>query len=326
LDKINDVLDAMERVKVLVIGDLMMDQYVWGHVDRISPEAPVPVVKVQGESIDPGGAANVVNNIKSLGGSVFPCGVVGRDSLGRQLVQKLQRKGIDTKGIIADGDRPTTLKTRMMAQKHQILRIDREVSSPVSTTTFRKLIAFIKSAISKIDVVIIEDYGKGVVTRKMIVQVIRMAKKAKKIVAVDPKEKHFEFYKGIDVITPNVYELAQAVHANIYDKRSLIRATKELQKNLKCPIVLVTQGENGLTLFQSRKPPFHVAANAREVFDVSGAGDTVIAVFCLALATGMNPERAAKIANSAGGLVVGKLGVAVASKKELKARIKEMQL
>jgi len=326
LDKINNVLDAMGRVKVLVIGDLMMDQYVWGNVNRISPEAPVPVVKVQGESVDPGGAANVVNNVKSLGGTVFPCGVVGLDSLGEELIQKLKRKGIETKGIIGDGNRPTTLKTRMMAQKHQILRIDREVSSPVSTTTFRKLIAYIKFAIPKVDVVIIEDYGKGVVTREMIVQVIRLAKKAKKIVAVDPKEKHFEFYKGIDVITPNVYELAHAVHADIYDKRSLIRATKQLQKNLNCPMVLVTQGENGVTLFQSRKPPFHVAANAREVFDVSGAGDTVIAVFCLALATGMDPKRAAQIANSAGGLVVGKLGVAVALKKELETRIKEMRL
>lgn len=318
-----NIIQSFRKVKIMVVGDLMMDEYIWGSVSRISPEAPVPILKIAKRTCSPGGAANVVNNVVSLGGHVVPCGVIGGDLLGRKLKGLMRQQKINVSGIIVDGARPTTLKTRIMAQRHQMLRVDDESSQVLSQKILSKVLAFMRKKIKSVDAVIIEDYGKGVVTRELVREVIRMARKSKKIVAVDPKEKHFDIYKGITLITPNVHELSKAVDIVVDDRVDLNRAAKKLLGSLGCKMVLVTQGESGLTLYHKKQKPFRVPAMAREVFDVSGAGDTVIAVFCMAIAAGAELRAAARMANCAAGIVVGKLGVATVSPKELIARMRD---
>ncbi|MCH7590173.1 D-glycero-beta-D-manno-heptose-7-phosphate kinase [PVC group bacterium] len=324
MDTYLKIMRRITKVKALIVGDFMLDEYVWGQVSRISPEAPVPVVKVQTKTSTPGGAANVVNNIRCLGAKVYACGIVGSDTNGRELVKRMKHPLVDTSGIIKDTSRITTKKTRIMAQKHQMLRIDKEDSAPVNKKVFQKMKQVIAKTIRKVDFVIIEDYGKGVVTKDMVLFVKRAAQKAKKFVAVDPKENHFELYRGITLITPNAYELEQATRIATAGSKGVEAAAKLLQKKLKCQLVLVTQGEKGMSLFGKGQKPLTVPAMAREVFDVSGAGDTVIAVFCLAVAAGADVKRASRLANLAAGIVVGKLGVAVATRQEILHRLHEI--
>lgn len=324
MDTYLKIMRRITKMKALVVGDFMLDEYVWGQVSRISPEAPVPVVKVRTKTSIPGGAANVVNNIRCLGAKVYACGIVGSDTNGRELVKRMKHPLVDTSGMIKDTSRVTTKKTRIMAQKHQMLRIDKEDSAPVNKKVFQKMKQVIAKTIRKVDFVIIEDYGKGVVTKDMVLFVKRAAQKAKKFVAVDPKENHFELYRGITLITPNAYELEQATGIATDGSKGVEAAAKLLQKELKCQLVLVTQGEKGMSLFGKGQKPLTVPAMAREVFDVSGAGDTVIAVFCLAVAAGADVKRASRLANLAAGIVVGKLGVAVATRQEILHRLREI--
>jgi D-glycero-beta-D-manno-heptose-7-phosphate kinase len=317
------IIPKFSKAKILVIGDLILDEFVWGEVSRISPEAPVPVVWVKSESFMPGGAANVANNIASLGANVYMAGIVGNDERAGILKEGLMKKGINIDGVISDDSRPTTLKTRVVANHHQqVVRIDREKIDGISASVLDKIIAYAKDIIDEIDAVIIEDYGKGVISAKLLREVLSIAKKKKKIITVDPKEEHFAYYKGVTALTPNHHEAGRAIGIKPKDSENILKIGKALVEKLKCEGVLVTLGENGMQLFQKNGAITHIPTVAQEVFDVSGAGDTVISVFTLALALGVDMKDAAYISNIAAGIVVGKVGIAVITQKELIERLK----
>ncbi len=317
-----DIIKKFGNSKIMVIGDFILDQYIWGKVDRISPEAPVPVVDVIKENFIAGGALNVGNNIKSLGASVIPCGVIGRDRVGRNFLKIVKRKNINTSGIIVDPHRPTTLKTRVIAHSQQVVRFDREKREELSEKDKLKIIDFCREKIPVIDGIIIEDYGKGVIFPELIREVVKAAKKNSVFVAVDPKEKHFEYYKGVTVITPNKKEAYGALGTSPDESCMTVdEVGKELLKKLKCEAVLITLSEEGMALYMSERKSVKIPTAAREVYEVSGAGDTVIAVLSLALSVGADFCDAAYISNVAAGIVVGKVGTVVVTKRELEESI-----
>ncbi len=317
------LVNRLPKARVLVIGDLILDEFIWGDVERISPEAPVPVVWVKSESFMPGGASNVASNLQALGTTPFLCGIIGRDERGKLLQQELQKRGMDTNGLIVDGARPTTMKTRIVAHHQQVVRVDREKTSEINGNILDQILAYVRKQIEKIDALLIEDYGKGVVSARLIQEVVSMAKARKKIITVDPKEDHFAYYQGVTVITPNHHEAGNAVGIKVNGDESLHRVGRELLKLLQCDSVLVTLGENGMCLFETKGKVTHIPTVAQEVFDVSGAGDTVIAALTAALSVGATMEEAARLSNFAAGIVVGKVGVAVATREELIERIVE---
>jgi len=323
LTKIEGTISKFSGVKILVVGDLILDEFIWGDSSRISPEAPVPVVLVERESLMPGGAANVANNISAIGANAHLSGVIGKDEHGRQLEIILKKKGVDLEGVISDPERPTTLKTRVVARHQQVVRIDREKSAHLNDSIGGELVNYIKEKIKDVDGIIIEDYGKGVITPKILKEIIPPAKRAGKIIAVDPKEEHLSYYKGVTVITPNRKEAEAMGGIKASDDSSLNRLGRSLLKKLNLQSALITLGEQGMRLFERSGRITHIPTVAQEVFDVSGAGDTVIAVFTAALCAGAKMIEAAHISNFAGGIVVGKVGVATTSQAELKARIRD---
>ena len=321
-ERLLEIVELFPKAKILVVGDFVLDEYVWGSVSRISPEAPVPVVNVKRESFLPGGSLNVANNIRTLGGTVFPCGMLGRDLEGRMLFRKIRAEGIDTGGVIRDRSRPTTVKTRIIAHSQQVVRVDREKVEPISRKDARKILQFIRRKIKEIDALIVEDYGKGVVEPGLLKPLFTLAKKYKKPVLVDPKEKHFELYKDVTMITPNRSEAYGAFGGGPNGReRNLEEVGRELLKKLRSKAVLVTLGEEGMALFEKNHAAVKIPARAREVYDVSGAGDTVIAVLTLGVACGATFQEAAVLANAAAGIVVGKLGTATVEPWELKRTI-----
>jgi D-beta-D-heptose 7-phosphate kinase/D-beta-D-heptose 1-phosphate adenosyltransferase len=311
-----DLLAKFSRSNVLVVGDLILDKFIWGDVSRISPEAPVPVVHVERESSMPGGAANVSCSINALKGKTSITGILGNDTDGR-LLKRLLSKIADTTGLIIDKKRSTILKTRIVARHQQVVRVDREQLESCNKYVTEKIINHIKKNIKKYNAIIIEDYGKGVVSPQLIKSVMSIANRKKMIVTVDPKEEHFSYYKGVTCITPNQAEAEKAINIKIKDQKSLFAAGKKLLKKLNCSAVLITRGEHGMCLFEKGKKPVQIPTQAQEVFDVSGAGDTVIGAFTLALASGATLQEAAYISNFAAGVVVGKVGVGTCSQKEL---------
>lgn len=317
---VNGLFSRFEKTRVLVVGDLMLDEFIWGKVSRISPEAPVPVVWTQTESVMPGGAANVANNIRSLGGQAIVAGVVGNDRWGKILLAELETLGINTNGVVTC-NRPTTVKTRVIAHHQQVVRVDREERSPLSATLINQLSRRVQSQLKEVDAVVIEDYGKGTITRALLKRLIPAARALKIKVIVDPKEDHFDLYQGVTALTPNRAEAAGVVGRELEKDADIERAGKELVRKLKCEAVLITLGEDGMCLVERSGKHTRIPTVAREVFDVAGAGDTVIAVFALAVAGGTNVVRAAEIANQAAGIVVGKVGVGVINSKELRARL-----
>jgi len=323
--RLRNIISGFNQAKVLVVGDLILDEFIWGNVTRISPEAPVPVVWVDSENFMPGGASNVANNIRSLGGEVYLTGVVGDDMRGEVLQALLRKKGVFCGGIFTDKERPTTQKTRVIAHHQQVVRIDREKLLPLPDKLLDNILDFIREKITEVDALLIEDYGKGVVVPRLVREIVRTAKKHKKIISVDPKETHFSYYRGVTTITPNHHEAGSAVGFSIKDDASLEKAGNKLLEKLKCESVLITLGENGMCLFQKGKKSVKIDTVAQDVFDVSGAGDTVISAYTLARAMRASPPEAAHISNCAAGIVVGKVGVAVANREELLDRIcKEM--
>ncbi len=322
VEKFQKIISQFPSSKIMVVGDFILDEFIWGSVTRISPEAPVPVVKVDRESFMPGGSLNVAHNVSTLKGNVFPVGVLGKDLYGRMLVKAIRREGIDTGGVVYDAARPTTLKTRIIAHHQQVVRFDKECYEEITAKTKRALLSFIKKRIQSIDVVIIEDYGKGVITAPFLKQVIQIAKRAGKKVVVDPKEKHFTYYRGVTALTPNRYEAYTAVGLEPNSKVPVEKVGSQIIRKLGLDCLLMTLGEDGMGLFEKNGKFHRIPTTAKEVFDVSGAGDTVIAVFALALASGAKPLEAAIIANLAAGVVVGKLGTATLDKKELLEAIK----
>ncbi len=322
--ELEEAISAFPRAKVLVVGDLMLDEFVWGEVDRISPEAPVPVVWVKRESFMPGGAANVARNITALGGRAMVCGIVGKDSAGRRLRKMLGDSGVDTNGILEVDDRPTTVKTRVVAHSQQVVRIDREDPSDLERRYEERLLQLAKAAIDEADAVIIEDYGKGVITRSLLSRIIPYAHKQRKIVSVDPKKDHFSFYRNVDVITPNRKELAEAAGRPLKTMADVDKSARALMRRLSLKGLLVTLSELGMKLYLPRRS-VHIPTAALEVYDVSGAGDTVIASFTLARAVGLDPVRSAVISNISAGVVVGKVGVATCSVEELRRHFDEVE-
>ncbi|MBI4352651.1 MAG: D-glycero-beta-D-manno-heptose-7-phosphate kinase [Candidatus Omnitrophica bacterium] len=320
---VQKIISSFKNAKVLVVGDLILDEFIWGTVTRISPEAPVPVVWVDAENFMPGGASNVAHNVRSLGGEVFLAGVVGNDSRGETLRALLQKKGVHCDGVFVDKQRPTTQKTRVIAHHQQVVRIDREKAQALPAAVLSDLLDYAREMIRKVDALLIEDYGKGVIVPKLVKELVRLGKRHKKIIAVDPKEDHFSYYHGVTTITPNHHEAGTAAGFPIKDDLSLKKAGQTLLDRLRCETVLITLGENGMSLFQKGRPMVKIPTVAQDVFDVSGAGDTVISAYALARAGGAAPAEAAAISNFAAGIVVGKVGVAVTTPEELLERMRK---
>jgi D-beta-D-heptose 7-phosphate kinase/D-beta-D-heptose 1-phosphate adenosyltransferase len=309
------------RVTVLVVGDLMLDEFVWGKVSRISPEAPVPVVWVQSESVMPGGASNVANNIRALGGQVRMAGVIGTDRWGNLLLDELEQRGVDARAVVRSSARPTIVKTRVIAHHQQVVRVDREQPSPLDAAVADRLIEMVTQQLDHVDAVIIEDYGKGVINRKLLEVVIPLARAKGRIVTVDPKEDHFDLYHNVTALTPNRAEAGGAVGRELDGEADVMAAGEELLHTLHSEAVLLTMGEDGMCLFEKGGRRTRVPTVAQEVFDVAGAGDTVIGTFTVALAAGAPMPEAAVLANHAAGIVVGKVGVAVTTPEELVGRL-----
>jgi D-glycero-beta-D-manno-heptose-7-phosphate kinase len=316
-------IDGFSKTKVLVLGDIIMDEYIWGDVSRISPEAPVPVVDVRQETKMLGGAANVVNNIAALGGRAVLCGVVGNDGTGEEIIRKIQELDLPAGGIIRVSGRPTTIKTRIVAQSQQVVRFDRESRNAVGEEHVRKLLSWIEGEKDRIHAVVVSDYDKGVVSPEIMQGLKTICRGSGVILAVDPKPNHFDYYRGIDVITPNHHEAGAFCRTRIVDKESLVHAGTKMLEELQCRSVLITQGKEGMTLFEQNGEITHIPTVARKVFDVTGAGDTVIGAFCLGLAAGMDLKSAATIANFAAGIVVGEVGTTAVKAHDLKQVIRE---
>jgi D-beta-D-heptose 7-phosphate kinase/D-beta-D-heptose 1-phosphate adenosyltransferase len=282
----------------------------------------VPVVNITKENLLLGGAANVVNNIHSMGGVVRVCGVIGDDEAGKQLLQLLRVQGINSEGLIKDQKRPTTIKTRIIAHNQQVVRFDRETKDKIEKETRRRIFDYIKQQIIEgLDAIVLSDYCKGVVTKDLVKDIVNIAKKHDVIVSVDPKINHFGMYSGVTILTPNVSEASIGSRIEIVDEGSLLKAGTLLLKRLKCKAVLITRGEQGMSLFEHGGRITHIPTVAQEVFDVTGAGDTVISALTLAMAAGACTATAAVISNYAAGIVVGIVGTATVKPEELKQRI-----
>ena len=309
------IIKKFKNRKILVIGDIILDHYIWGKVNRISPEAPVPVVEVARESFMLGGAANVAHNIVSLGGRASVIGINGKDVAGEALVNMLEQKGVDCSGVF-DSNRPTTLKTRVIAHNQQVVRFDREDSKYIEGKILKGLLDYINSVIPGHDAIIISDYKKGMVSSELIKGILRNPKAKKMFIAVDPKVGHFGFYRGVSLITPNEMEASSGSNIEIKDDKTLVSAGKILMRKVGCRAVLVTRGKQGMSLFEKNKIT-NIPTVARKVYDVTGAGDTVISAFTLAYVSGASMEQAAIVANHAAGIVVGEVGTAVATPEQL---------
>ncbi|HLD83261.1 MAG TPA: D-glycero-beta-D-manno-heptose-7-phosphate kinase [archaeon] len=297
--------------KVLVIGDVMLDRYLHGDVTRISPEAPVPVVRVERESFVPGGAANTANNIVSLGGVAHVISVVGADSSGSLLLREMEKSGIDTSGILRDSSRPTIEKTRVLGQTHQMLRLDYESVDSVGASVESNIIKNIERAVPLVDIVVISDYGKGVVTENMLQFLYDACERNGKDIIVDPKPKNAKFFTNVFLVTPNEKEAME-----ITGEEDVEKCAESLSHMLSANI-LITRGEKGMFLYEKNRRKAFIPTQAMEVFDVSGAGDTVVATLALCIAAGMEIEDAAVAANQAAGIVVGKMGTSVVTPDEL---------
>jgi len=326
--KLESILKRFPRVRLLVVGDIMMDRSIFGKVSRISPEAPVPVIIAEAEDFSLGGAANVAHNIRSLGGTVSLCGILGNDENGGKIRGRIVEKGIQTEGIFFEQGRQTTVKTRIIAHHphyQQLVRVDRETTDHPKASTFRNLSKFLMEKMEDFDGVVFSDYGKGLLTRRLIQTIINRAKQSKKLIMVDPKVKNFFFFRGATVITPNTNEASEASRIPVTDQVSVEKIGRSLLKRLRCNALVITQGEKGMTIFERDQRPYRVPTVAKEVYDVTGAGDTVIGTMALALGTGphVSVKDAASLANYAAGIVVGKVGTAIVSSQELLKVIRE---
>ncbi len=316
---ISSIIKHFEKLSILVIGDIMLDRYIWGKVKRISPEAPVPVLRISGENLLPGGAANVALNLKSLGANVELYGVVGRDQEGKKLVDLLKQIEIKSKGIIFDPKRPTTTKTRLIAENQQIARVDREETHPISNEFEDKLLNLIAKSIKSRapNGIIISDYAKGAINRDLSSEIIKLAKRNGIFVAVDPKGRDFTKYRGASVITPNEREAEEICGFSFRDDKALKKAFETLIKQTGADGALITRGKQGISFYVKRGNVRTISSDAREVFDVTGAGDTVISAFTLAFLSSNSWEDSVKIANQAAGIVVNRIGTATVTGGDL---------
>ncbi len=313
---------------VLLIGDIIIDHFLWGSATRISPEAPVPVVNVQREDFMLGGSANVLRNIVSLGGRATLCGIIGDDANGQKIVDLVERLHVPTTGLIV-GKRPTTVKTRVVAQGQQIVRFDRELIGQPSKETLEALLQFITTQIHLYDAIVVSDYAKGVVSEHLMIPLrrllenVRSQKKKPIPLIIDPKPSNIHCFVGATVITPNHHEARQISGMPMDDETSLMAAARQIRDDIGCKTVLITRGEAGMALLEENDQLVTIPTMAKEVFDVTGAGDTVAATLSVALASGCSMREAAVLANYAAGVVVGKVGTACLSAQELTEAIQK---
>lgn len=316
------IVEQFKDKKILVIGDVMLDKYIWGDVSRISPEAPVQVVNVVKESYSPGGAANVANNVAALNAKSLMVGIVGNDITKDQLIQELKKKNIDVSGLINDENKRTIRKVRVFGRSQQLLRFDYEKKGYVSVETENNIFDFVSGKLDEINAIIISDYAKGTITKNLMEKIIMLCNEKNKIIVIDPKPKHKRFYKNATLISPNHKE---AHEMNDFTEDSPTNADienmgKKLLKEV-CSNILITKGEKGMSLFEKDGKITNIPTFAKEVYDIIGAGDTSVATLTLALASGANLEEAAIIANHAAGITVGKIGTSTVSLEELKRSI-----
>jgi rfaE bifunctional protein kinase chain/domain len=319
--KAEKIVSRFPQSTILVIGDVMLDQFIWGVVNRVSPEAPVPVVRIEKESFKLGGAGNVVNNIHSLGGKSILCGLVGMDPFGQRIKEELELRGIGTAGIIEDSGRSTTVKTRIIAHSQQVVRADRESDHPVSKTIEKGILDFFHASLPGVSGVVLSDYAKGILSRRIIKEVVGACTKRKKELFIDPKIRNFFNYAGSFMITPNHHEVGQILRQELRARKTLEEAGRKLLRRLRLEAILITRGEAGMSLFENDGTVTHIPTMAKEVYDVSGAGDTVISTLALSYASGASLLDAAVLSNYAAGIVVGKVGTATVSAEELLASI-----
>lgn len=315
--RLQTLYDKFVGKRIAVVGDLMLDRYFWGSVMRISPEAPVPVVEVESESTRLGGAANVANNIASLGGVPIMIGVIGEDPAGSTLKRTIEDLRFPSSGIVTDASRPTTVKTRVIAHNQHVVRIDHEGKSDIAEEVQLRLLKSLEMQLDDIQGIILEDYNKGVLTKGLIARIIELAKRKNKIVTVDPKFNNFFEYKDVTVFKPNRKETEEALGVRLSSDKSVRKAGKELLERLKAENVLLTLGEKGMTLFEHGGGVSTIPTAARRVADVSGAGDTVVSTLTMALAAGADIRESAMLANIAGGIVCGEVGIVPIDKKVL---------
>jgi D-beta-D-heptose 7-phosphate kinase/D-beta-D-heptose 1-phosphate adenosyltransferase len=323
MSQLSAILENFSRVNLLVVGDLMLDRFIWGNVERLSPEAPVPVLRVVSEKSSLGGAANVIHNIRSLGGQVTACGIVGKDEAGKRIISALGEIGASTSGVIADAGFQTIEKSRIVASPHhqQIVRLDRENHQSVREATLKKLRDFIAARASRFNAIVVSDYGKGTIHEDFLAWLAKTLDRQKLICVVDPKKENYERYRFPTLITPNKSEAGEASGIDICDERSLLAAGKKLVRKWRAEAVLITRGAEGMSLFRRRFPVKHFPTEARGVFDVTGAGDTVVAVCALALASGAGFAEAAVLANIAAGFVGDEVGTVAVPIEKLKRSI-----
>ncbi len=322
--QLSAIVERFSHVNLLVVGDLMLDRFIWGDVERLSPEAPVPVLRVVSEKSSLGGAANVIHNVRSLGGRVTACGIVGRDEAGKGVIAALKKIGASTAGVIVDPGFQTIEKSRIIASPHhqQIVRLDRESDQSVRAPTLKKMRAFVAAKASRFNVIVVSDYGKGTIHQMSSWLGWRIPPvRHKTICIVDPKKENYERYRYPTLITPNKSEASEASGIQISDERSLLAAGKKLMRKWRAQAVLITRGAEGMSLFRSGLSVKHFPTEPRDVFEVTGAGDTVVAVCALALAAGSDFAEAAVLANIAAGFVGDEVGTVAVPIERLKRSI-----
>jgi D-glycero-beta-D-manno-heptose-7-phosphate kinase len=326
--RLSAVMAGFGGKRILAIGDLMLDEFIWGKVSRISPEAPVPIVNVTGESYYPGGAANVARNLREFTAGSAVMGISGTDAQGRRLMELLAGAGIDTAGVQQEASHPTTVKTRIIARNQQVVRVDRERKAALTDAQAEMAMRYLDGVIDTLDGIVVADYGKGFLTQSLADYVCREAQAHGKVLTVDPHPHTSLNWQGATAIKPNRAEafLAAGMPASdpvvpVLEDEPLLEAGRRLLRRWKTGSLLITLGEQGMLLLEGDAPPYHTPTRAQDVFDVSGAGDTAIAVFTLGLASGATPAEAAELANLASGIVVGKLGTATVTLAELQASV-----
>lgn len=323
IDRIDKITANIGKAKILILGDIMLDEYLYGSVARISPEAPVPVVEINHEQLRLGGAANVASNIVALGNEPYLIGTVGEDDASVKLSQLLKEKGISRENLINDSERRTTTKTRVIAHSQQVVRADREDAVDISADTEKRVLDKFNLLVNKIDAVIISDYGKGVITASVLEKIIPLCREKGIFIGVDPKESHFFNYKKVSVVTPNHHEAGFVAGRRIKTDDDLVQVGKLLLERLGADSILITRGEKGMTLFDANGDIDYFPTVAKKVFDVTGAGDTVIASFVSAIAAGADLKEATVVANCAAGVVVGEIGTATVTLSRLTEELKE---
>jgi len=307
-DRVEELLGAFKGKRILVVGDAMLDRYLWGRVSRISPEAPVPVVEVEGETLRLGGAANVAKNIASLGGDPVLAAVTGNDEAARKLKQGLNELGLETGALLEDGERSTTVKTRIIASQQQVVRADQETRREISEELRGRMVRAVSDLAPGCDAMIVSDYGKGVIGPALLERLLEVQRRVDLPVCVDPKEANFFLYRGVTLVTPNQKEASIAAGRTIASEKDLAEVGKDLLGRLGCRALLITRGEEGMSLFEPGGERTDFPTLARKVYDVTGAGDTVISVAALTIACGGGFREAAVMANHAAGLVIRELG------------------